>query len=577
MKRIDPITLSVVRNSLATVGRQVGIVVEKTSQSFLTSELHDYSVGLFDGKGRAVATLIGLPAQAGAGNLTMKAAIEKFGSDFSPGDVILQNDPYLAKGTHLPDWTYILPVFHKGELVFFIMLRAHQFDAGGAYPGGYFPAVHDIYSEGVRIEPTKIYKKGEEQEIFKHILNNVRLSDKVRMDGMAAIAALKKGAEVIEEVLNKYGKDEVFFYIEEMIVRGEEAMRREIEKMPDGVYHGEAATDDDGTILDKPIWVRCKIEIRGNEITIDFSDSDKQANMLNSPIANTQACVYSALFMCIDPKLSEYVNEGSFRPIKIEAPEGSCVNPTYPATVGGCPVALGMQIFESVHLALGKAIPEKVCAPWARHYGNFTFGIDPRKKEPYVFVCMNGSGGSGASWGFDGWPHIAPITAGGRLARASVEMLEIEYPWQVVKYELLTDSSGAGRWRGGLGMDWRMKNVGLECGLSTGNSCGERIPMSGIEEGKAPPLNRQHLLSNEKMIEIRAKRMYRLKPGDILVQNTGGGCGIGDPGKREIEKVREDVKNGFVSPQAAEKDYKVVFNSGTFEVDEDATRKLRTL
>src|SRR4051794_5985030 len=331
---LDPVTKSVIWNKFLSISREMSTIIERSSQNFVTAELHDFCVGLFDTAGRSIAHYVGLPGQIGAGSLQVKALIAKFEGTFAPGDVFIMNDPYKGFGTHLPDITLFYPIFHQGVLVCFAMARGHQEDMGGSLPGGYFPGAYDIHAEGLVIPPTRIYARGVETPVYEFFLNNIRFPHGMRIDNQAMIAAMKVAERRLTEMLNQYGREPLLTYIDDMIDSTERAVRAEIALIPDGVYETESATDDDGTNFDVPVWVRCTLTVKDDTLTFDFSESDKQVSFVNCPLSATYASVYSAVFTALSAEISSYHNEGSYRAIHIIAPAGLCINPTYPATVG---------------------------------------------------------------------------------------------------------------------------------------------------------------------------------------------------------------------------------------------------
>lgn len=573
---LDPVTKSVIWNKLLSVSREMSTVIEQTSQNFITAELHDFCVGLYDGEGRSVAHFVGLPGQLGAGGLQIKAVLEKFGSNLDPGDVILVNDPYKGFGTHLPDITIFVPIFHEDRVAFFAMARGHQEDVGGSLPGGYFAGAYDIHAEGLLIPPIKIYARGEPTEVYEFFLHNVRFPDGMRVDNAAMIAAAKVAEKRLQEMVRHYGHAELMAYIDDVITSTEAAVRAEIIKIPDGTYYAESATDDDGTHYDVPITVRCELTVAGDTLTFDFSKSDRQASFVNCPLSATYASVYSAVFTALPASISSYHNDGSYRPIEIVAPAGSCVNPTYPATVGAAPIAVGTQVIEAAAEALSLAVPKNICAAWSRHYGCGMIGVDPRTDQRYVFLAHVSDGGSGAIWGYDGWPHVAPWVCGGEMIRAPVEMIETYYPWRVLHYELLTDSAGPGRYRGGLGIHWEGVNEGGEAILLTGDSDGDITRGYGIEGGRAPNFfNSLRIKRGNEAFQVRAHRRADLKDQDVVIQKTAGGCGVGDPFTRDPEAVLADVRQGYVSIEGAAADYGVAIDPRTLTVDVARTEQIR--
>jgi N-methylhydantoinase B len=570
-------TLSTVWHSFQSICKEMRHVIDRTSQNYLIAQLHDVSVGVWDGAGRTVSVPIGLSVQYLGGKLSVEYVLNKFRGDLNPGDVILVNDPYNGYCCHLPDWGFYRPIFYRGELLFFTFCRAHQMDTGGAYPGGYFPDAYDIHAEGLRIPGIKVMVGDREREdVMELILNNVRWPEGTRIDNYAQIAATRLCEQRIVALLDKYGKETVLACVEEMMTRTEKAVRTAIAKIPDGTYYGEAATDDDGTELDVPVWARCDITVKGDTLKVDFSKSDKQRKgFVNCVFNSTFSNALSALFMFLDPALGEYHNEGSLRPITIYAPPGSVLNAQYPATVGASPVSMGHQIIESVVSAMSKAIPERAIACWGKRYGHYIFGHDPRSNEKYVVTTFDMDGGAGAVRGYDGYEGGTSIGALGEVNRGNVEEVEIRFPWRTRRWEFACDTAGAGKWRGASGIHWEVENVGGDAGIATGSSDGEIVRAPGALGGEPTPNSRSFLIRDGKREKIRGHRLYNLKPGDVILKLSGGGAGVGPPEERDPEKVRRDVINEFISPAQARDVYRVILDAETLEIKQPETARLR--
>lgn len=577
-KPLDPVTLSTVWHSMQSICREMRHVIDRTSQNYLIAQLHDVSVGIWDSQAQTVAIPIGLSVQYLGGKLSVQYVLDKFKGNLHPGDVILLNDPYHGYCCHLPDWGFYRPIFYKDELLFFTLARAHQMDTGGSYPGGYFPNSYDIHAEGILIPPIKVIEKGKErQDVLELIWNNVRFPDGVRVDNYAQIAATQVCQDRMVSLIEKYGKETVLGCVSQMTDRTERAVRELIRKIPDGTYYGEAATDDDGTELDVPVWVRCEVTVKGDSLTVDFSKSDAQRKgFVNCVFNSTFSCTLSATFLFLDPALSEYHNEGSIRPITVIAPEGSVVNARYPATVGASPVSMGHQIIESVVMAMSKAVPQRAIACWGKRYGHYIFGQDPRTKKRYIQTTFDADGGAGAVHGYDGYEGGTSIGALGEVNRGNVEEIEIRFPWRTRRWEFAQDSCGAGKWRGASGIHWEVENVGGDAGIATGSSDGERVRAPGALGGEPTPNSRTYLYRGGEKIHFRGHRLYDLKPGDVLLKLSGGGAGVGKPAEREPEKVRMDVVKGFISVEKAAEVYKVAIDPESLEIDREKTALLRS-
>ena len=408
------------------------------------------------------------------------------------------------------------------------------------------------------------------------ILNNVRFSDGVRVDLHAMIGATTMCEKRLVALLDMYGKDTVLACIQEMIRRTELAVRDEIRRIPDGVYEGASATDDDGTTLDEPVWVRARITVKGDEMTIDFSESDAQRKgFVNSVYAATYGNAIAAAILYFDPAIADYHNQGTMAPIKVVAKPGSVVNCQYPATVGASPVNVGIQVMEAVLEALAKANPHRAVAAWGKHRGDYVFAKDPRTGEPYVRTCFDYDGSAGAVWGYDGYQAVSTLTALGAAHRDNVEEMEVRVPWRALKWEMVPDFSGAGRWRGGPGVHWEAINEGTDGQMATGSSDGDEVQGFGALGGQPTPVCRTYIRRDGQDIRVKPHRLVPVKTGDILVKHSSGGGGIGDPAERDPDMVRDDVRKDFVSLQAAKEIYKVIIDPITWKVDYEATKTLR--
>jgi N-methylhydantoinase B/oxoprolinase/acetone carboxylase alpha subunit len=346
---IDPITLSTIWNSFQSMGREMRHVIDRTAQNYLIAQLHDMAAGIWDAQARTIAVPEGPTSMFLSQQFSVEYILNKFGDDLHPGDIIICNDPYKGYCNHLPDWGFFRPIFYEDELVFVALTRGHQLDTGGSFPGGYFPNGYDIHAEGLMIPPIKIYDRGVERtDVLELIWNNVRWPDGVKIDNYALMAALQVCDNRVVALLDKYGKPTVKDAVEEMLDRMETNVRAQLAEVPDGTYYGESATDDDGTILDELVWVRCAATIKGDELILDFSESDAQRpGFVNCVYSSTYSRAVAGSFLYFDPVYSEFHNEGSMRPITVIAPEGSVCNAQYPATVGGSPVNVGTQVLEA--------------------------------------------------------------------------------------------------------------------------------------------------------------------------------------------------------------------------------------
>ena len=577
MDKLDPVTLAVVRDRLVSTVKQMASLVENASPSFITAEVHDLSTALFDRQARPVAMYSAISNQQ-IGYFQIKKALEEIG-EFYPGDIFLMNDPYLGAGSHLDDWSFYRPIFYKDRLEFFTMIRGHQIDTGGSHPGGYHPDPFDVHSEGLRLRPIKICEKGVmRQDVYTLLTDNVRWSESVRMDHQAFFAAMNFCANHVVDMVEKYGLEEVLACCEAMIELTRQAIRKEIEAIPDGIYTGEASCDDDGTAYDVPVTVRVKVTVKGATITADFSDSDRQVKgFINSPITHTYCKASMALLTCIAPGMADYHNQGSLEDLHVITKKGTIVDPTYPTPVGCCPLVPGGLILEAMWEALSKAIPDKVPAPPTRSMHPAIVADHPQTGRTYDLRNFWAEGGGGAVYGYDGWAHSGPMGAG-TLCKPSIEVMEASFPWRTMQYKIATDRAGPGKWRGGVGNVWSLVNEGGGGLLMTGSADGQK-PYSlkpGYLGGKQGMLNEIHIVRGGQKIPVPSKRTVALQEKDELWHLSGGGAGVGDPLYRDPELVREDVLERVVSLPGARRDYGVVIDPESLEVDHTETGRIRT-
>jgi N-methylhydantoinase B len=574
---VDPITLSTVWHAFQSTGREMRHVIDRTAQNYLMAQLHDMAAGIWDVHGRTIAVPEGPTSMFLSQGFTVKYIMEKMGDTLRPGDVILCNDPYKGYCNHLPDWGFFRPVFYKDELLFITLTRGHQLDTGGAFPGGYFPNGYDIHAEGIMIPPIKVYDAGRERtDVLELIWNNVRWPEGVKIDNYALMAALKVAENRIVSLLDKYGRDTILASVDEMLDRTERSVRGQLTKVPNGTYYGESATDDDGTTLDEKVWVRLEATVEDDELVLDFSKSDGlRKGFVNCTYSSTYSRAVAGSFLFFDSALAEFHNEGSMRPITVIAPEGSVVNATYPATVGGSPVNVGTQVLEATVNALSKAMPHKGIAGWGRRRGHYIAGVDPRNGERYVQTTTDADGGAGAVSGYDGYEGALGMSGLGSINRGSVEEIEIRFPWRTVRWHFVPDLSGAGQWRGGNGMLWEVENLGGDVGAATGSSDGDTTQPPGANGGDPGPLSRMYIRSGDDVTPARTHRMLQVKHGEILGKVSGGGGGVGDPLDREPAAVLKDVLHEVVTIDAARQTYGVVIDPTGPSLDDRATRALR--
>lgn len=578
--RSHPADFEILYSAIKNCTSEMGITMERTARSPIYYSSHDFATAVFDKEANMIALSEYLPVLLFSTPFAVRAARKYFGDDIHPGDIMLLNDPYtLDGGNHLPDWTVMVPVFYKGELWFWSANMAHQMDIGGGQPGAYNPNARDVFAEGVRIPPIKIFERGElRRDVFDFVLANTRFPEAQRGDLLSMIGAARTGERRLLGLLDSWGEETMEKFLLDMQDYSELLMREEIAKIPDGTYYGEAFTDERPGIM-PAATIRCNLTVKGNNMVVDLTQSDPLAPYyVNSTIANTYSSVFLGLMTSVGRPI-KYRSAGCMRPVEIRTKPGTITHATFPAPVVLCTLFIADQIISAVWDALSKVAPEKTPAGWGA-LGEFVFsGIDPRRNEFYATPDFLASGcGAGAIWGTDGWHSHGPtiMSGAGSGCFPEIEVCEATYPALWKKWECATDSQGPGRWCGGTGAE---STFILEADQMMLNQQGDHfntIPNPVIAGGKRPPhYNRQLITRADGTTEEGGGAMYILRRGDTLACYCQGGCGVGDPLDREVESVRQDVIDEFVSLESARDIFGVVINPKTLEVDGEATKKLR--
>jgi len=507
------------------------------------------------------------PGQAGAMSLGVKKIIHHFPlEEYRPGDVIIVNDPWLLAG-HLNDICVLSPIFYKGDLVAFTACVFHHSDIGGRVSSDN----REVYEEGLFIPPIKLYEAGKLNEsVMEMIRWNVRTPEQVVGDIRSQVAANHVCSQKILEMMKEEGLDTLDDLAEEIIERTERSMREAISRIPDGVYPYEGVIEGAGGRED--ITVRLKVEVKGSDINVDFTGTSPQVNWGGNVVYNfTYAYVFMAIKSAMDPDIP--INEGSTRPVKVTAPEGCVVNCKFPAAVAAR-MQIGHFMTEMVFRALASAIPDRIMAPCGGTPAQTNIFYGRRHDgRPWLTMIIRG-GGMEANSKMDGH-HCAIFPANG--ANTPVEIFESDTPLLVEARELVPDSGGPGRMRGGLGRkmvirvpdDEYAPQPPVTIAIQAGRF---KYPPEGIFGGK-PGAKAQFLVNGE---PGDPSGLTFCKPGDVVAFYSAGGGGYGDPFERDPEMVRRDVIYGYVSVEQAREDYGVVIDPETFEIDYKATERMRS-
>ncbi|MEE2805093.1 MAG: hydantoinase B/oxoprolinase family protein [Pseudomonadota bacterium] len=577
MNNIDPITLEVVTEGLISVVREMRATVFLTARSVAIYEARDFSCGLFDAKGQVVAQSEDIGSHVVPLPWSVESSLALLGDDLSPGDVIVMNDPYLG-GTHLNDVTLIYPVFHDGELVFFPAVREHWADVGGAVPGSMSGSATEIYQEGLRIPPVKLVEQGEiNHAAMEILLSNMRVRDERIGDFNSGLAACRTAERRIRELIERYDITTLLSGVERNLERSETRMRAQIEKLPDGEYFYEDYLETFGSPPDyrlEPLLLPLRLSVKGEMLTADFTGAAPQAPApVNSTLAVTAASVFITLKSMFDP--TQALNHGSFRPVSVIAPKGTIVNVTHPAPAGSHG-EIRKRVIATMLGALAHACPELSSADIHRtSFHNLIGGIDSETGKEYVHYEW-ASGGNGAFLENDGPSSMAAIDWGDLCTVQSAEVMETRYPLHVQWTKQAMDSGGPGRTRGGLGTRRALQLTRGQASYSL-LSDGAVVPPFGILGGQSAAPVGSYVHQNGQDLPFPTPGKIGGHPvtsGEIIVLQSAGGGGYGDPLSRDPAVVLEDIEEGYVSIEQARISYGVIVIDD--KVDEAATNAERT-
>jgi N-methylhydantoinase B len=572
--KIDKILASVFQRRFKSITEEMSIVMTKTTRSPILCEAKDFVTGLYDGKGKMLEQTENLPILSFSLGPVCEYIVDYFGHEIYPGDVIFHNDVF-SMGNQNNDVAVYKPIFHKNKLIAWAAAKGHQADIGGAVPGGYNPKATEVWQEALRIPPVKVYENGKlRKDVWDLIFANIRF-DIVAADMRAQIGSCVVGERGILKLVEKYGLDVFESHKEYLFDSTEKMMRAEIKTIPNGEYRGEATVYYDGKTPGSEYKIRVRITVKDEEIFFDYSDTDPQTDgFVNGTYTSSASATLLTFLQMVNPDMPH--NDGMVRPVRIDIPEGTILNARYPAatTFGNhlCPPNA-----DAIIRALSKGIPERVTAGWNQLLCYLTSGFDARNKSKYVDIGFIGlKGGSGATSGVDGYDHIGMIDASGGVLDQDYEMFEQQTPHLLLKHEYWEDSAGAGQWRGGLGVETEFKIGGEHTKVVTFGD-GDVEPAFGLYGGLESTLNKIELrYPDGRVYKTTTKDLVEDVPeGTVLFQQAGGGGGYGPPHLRDPALVAKEVKNGIISIERAKEDYSVVLDPETFELDVEATHKLR--
>nr|WP_047168381.1 hydantoinase B/oxoprolinase family protein [Sphingomonas sp. Y57] len=576
---VDAITAEIIRNNMECTTAEIISSMVRSSVSPLFNEAHDCAAGIFyydNGKAELIARADAVPVHVYGSLTSVQACLDFFQGDLNQGDVIIVTDPYYG-GTHIPDYTIVKPVFYEGQPLFFPSVRGHMLDAGGPVPSSISSLTREIWHDGCRLAPMKLYEKGEiRQEVWDFLMANNRLPSLTTADLYAMIGACRLGEERIRTLCDKYGLETLREAVNWIFDYSERKMRDQIRQWPQGRYNAKSILDTDYTGR-SDLQVAVSITVGENSIEVDFTESSEQSKgIVNSVPGNTLSYVYGVFSaLCNDIP----VNSGFFRPITIKLPKGSVVDPIAPASTIGSTVNIGCDIGDAVMKACEGFAPDRVGTASIDTLVYFAFGIDARTGQYCVHYDYNiNPTASGATRGVDGWgAWPAPFAA---LTLPSIEVSEIQYPCLYRQCgDLVTDSAAPGQWRGSAGHAMLREVRGTVSGLLNEYMMqGLRHPLHGFVGGREACGNYGILRPGQpdEVLITEVGRQLPSQNGDACFFLCSGGGGWGDPLDRDSASVLDDVLDDYVSIEGAAHDYGVVIDPEALTVDEEATSRTRS-
>ena len=574
---IDPITLSVIQSGLQQVCDEMDLSFSRAAFSPVIAEANDRSDGIYSAVDGSLISqgATGLPVFVGTMQYSTRVLIEMIAAgkaaEPKPGDIYIVNDPYLG-GTHLMDVRFAMPVYRDDKIFCWLSNTGHWPDTGGAVPGGFSASATSVEQEGLRLPPVRLFKEGKlDAEIYAIICSNIRVADQRIGDVKAQAAALLVGEKRLARILDRYGDGTVVEAIAELRKRAAEQMRANCRLIPDGTYKSVAYVDSDG-VVNKPLEIRLAITARDGILDFDFTGSSKPcAGPMNSVLATTLSSVYLAM-RHIFPDVP--ISAGAFEPLRVKTPEGTFLDAQYPRPVSGCAAEVSQRIAEAVFAALVEALPDRVTASPAGSSGNFALGgHDPERNRGFVMYQISG-GGYGGNADHDGLANGCSTI--GISKAPPVEIMEQQFPVLYHRYALREGSGGAGRHRGGFGLDYEIE---LRRGEATASFVMDhgRFGPPGALGGKDGRPNSVTVWQSGKAFippHLSKAQDIPMKPGDRVRVGTPGGGGYGDPMTRDPAAVAEDVRLERYTADEAKAYFGVVLG-GDGTPDVAATQALR--
>jgi len=571
-RKLDVVTLEVVRNALPAITNEMSYVLQRTSYNMMIYEVRDYCCGLIDVEGNLLSQNIGGVSHFVADlGTVIKDGVNRYGKKgFKPGDVIITNHQRIA-GQHLNNVVIYTPFFFEGELIAFPVVRAHWVDIGGMSTGFSAGNALDPWMEGLQIDQIKLYEEGRlDEKVWQLLKDNIRYPESSLGDLKSQIAACRLAERRMEELFNRYGQDVVEEAIYKIFEQTEARCRAIVSKIPDGLYEAESLFGSHPLDQGEPVLIKVKVIVKGSDMTIDLTECSSQRKApINARTLAGARVAYKCITMPFDP-----VNEGSFRPLTILIQEGNYMMARYPAPMASWGRTIP-SVVDTILRALAPVMPDKIPSAHLGVLGGTVvfFGDNPKTGERFVTQSIEGGGWGGRPWE-DGESGLVSICQGD-VRNAPIEKMELKWPVIVLTRALRQDSGGPGKFRGGLGLATRVKNL-VEGRWTLADTGREKYPPWGLWNGKtgAPSAHLLRLPDEQDFKNVDVVRHWVPANSEAVILTAGGG-GWGDSLEREPERVRWDVLEEYISLRAAHEEYGVVLAPDTLEIDWEGTTRLR--
>ncbi len=565
---LDPVTFEVIRNALQSITDEMMLTVQRTGRSPTTTQAFDFSAALCDTNGDVLDQGLAIPIHMGGIPNAVQAVLAKFKGRVYPGDAIILNDPY-SGGLHLPDVFCVTPIFVEERVFAYSVTVVHHMDVGGRAAGSMAHDSTEIYQEGLRIPPLKLYERGKLNPTLADLIKlNVRTPEVVMGDLASQISACNAGSRGLLDLVEEYGQDLLKDCLRELMDYSERITRRAISQWPDGVYRFTDHLDEDG-LSDDPIPIKVALHVNGNSAMVDFTGSAPQTRgAINCVLSQSKAMAYCAIRCAIREDMPN--NSGCFRPVEVVAPEGTITNMRHPASCAARGVT-SFRLIDAVLGALAQVVPDRVAAAPEGGTSTGRFGFPQPDGSIRVFYD-NVFGVRGAWNNGDGRGGAASV--GANISNVSVEILESQVPLRVRRYGLVPDSGGPGKHRGGLAITREWELLAPEATI-TWRSDRRAFPPYGLMGGKPGQGSLNALNPGPGGQTLPTKINTRLKQGDVFRHTSPGGGGYGNPMERDPQATLEDWRSGKVTAAHAREAYGVVIDEAAGQVDAPATAKLR--